>query len=451
MDILSSAKRHHMFDAGDVVIVAVSGGPDSVALLHALHTRSHELGIELHVAHLNHGIRGEASDMDECFVKEFAYNLGLACTISRIDVPTLQAESHTCLEDTARVVRYKFLRDTATKVGASKIAVGHNADDRAESVLLNLIRGAGIDGLGSIRLVRGEIVRPLLDTSRKEIEAYIAENKLPFRVDETNMDIAYSRNRIRYELLPMLESSYNPEIRSALTRLADIASDASDFMSLAAAKARLGVTYRGSMDAGLLKSLPIAIQRQIVRSEIERAKGDLKDISLEQVDRILDALQGDEDFTITLTTGRIYARRSENEFRIDVKREDVVIEPFDIALNVPGITSIAEVDRMIEAEVVTKPEVRKLLPDEVLIDVRSISGQLHARNLQNGDRIAPFGMNASKKLQDVFVDKKIPKGDRARAIVIADDEKILWVAEIVSSEAGKIGADTLQAVRLIVH
>lgn len=448
MNILSAAKHHHMFDKGDKVIVAVSGGPDSIALLHSLYTRSSEFGITLHVAHLNHGIRGEASNLDEQFVKEFADDLGLSCTTKSVDIPGMKSQMQTCMEDAARVVRYKFLQDTAAMFDANKIAVGHNADDRAESVLLNIIRGAGIDGIGSIRPIRGNIVRPLLHTTRREIEEYITENTLPFRVDETNMDTSYSRNRIRHELLPMLESGYNPEIRAALVRLADIASDTSEYIEQAAYQAKAGMIYRDGWDAELFAQLPFAIQRQILRSEIESLKGDLKDVSLEQIDRVLDTLRANEDFKITLPTGHIYAVRQAERFAIELGQLVETIEHFDRPLVVPGITHTPESCCFISAEIVENPVPSKLPNDEAMIDCESIKGALKARSVRPGDRIIPLGMSNRKKLQDVFVDKKTPRQKRAKAMVVADDEKILWVAGIISSETGKISPATRRAVHL---
>lgn len=448
MDILSAAKHHHMFDKGDRVLVAVSGGPDSITLLHSLHTRSKEFGIRLHVAHLNHGIRGMSADLDEQFVKEFADNLGLSCTTKRVDIPAIKAQMQTCLEDAARVVRYKFLRDAAADLGMSKIAVGHNADDRAESVLFNVIRGAGIDGISSIQPVRGNIVRPLLHATRHEVEEYIKAHTLPFRVDETNMDTSYSRNRIRHELLPLLESSYNPQIRSALTRLSDIASDINDFLAQSADHIKTGLGYRDAWDAGLFAELPIAIQRQLVRSDIQSLKGDLKDVSLEQIDRVLDSLRTGDDFKITLPTGRIYAIRQAERFKIEMEPLEEAIAQFDIQLTVPGITLIPEISCTIEAQIIEKPATSKLPSNEAMIDTDSIRGILRVRSIEPGDRIAPFGMAGSKKLQDIFVDKKIPRRQRIKTPIIVDDEKILWAAGVASSETGKTTPHTRQSVHL---
>ncbi|MHB9037199.1 MAG: tRNA lysidine(34) synthetase TilS, partial [Armatimonadota bacterium] len=308
-----------------------------------------------------------------------------------------------------------------------------------------------IDGLGSIRPVRGNIVRPLLDTPRRDIDAYVKENALPFRIDETNMDVAYSRNRIRHELLPLLESNYNPEIRAALVRLADIASDTSDFISLAVQKARSEIVSDDSIEAIALLKLPIAVQRQIVRMEIERVKGDLKDVSLEQVDRVIEALHVGGDFTITLPTGRIYAVRCGNEFAVRAKQLEETVKPFDIALNVPGITRIPQIGCVIEAKVVENPVARRLPPNEAMIDLAKIRGALRVRSLRDGDRIVPLGMSQSKKLQDIFVNKKTPKRDRSRAVLLVDDEKTLWVGGVVSSETGKIGVDAKKAVHLLMR
>lgn len=447
-NILSAAMRYGMFHPGDTVLVAVSGGPDSVALLHALHTRRDEFGVTLHVAHLNHCIRGEASYMDEEFVRALAQEWGIPATIERVDVPALRKKLRLGEEEAARRARHELLRRTAKAVGASKIAIGHTADDRAESVLMNVIRGAGIDGLASIRPVSGDIVRPLIDTWRSEVEDYIRENQLPFRMDESNRDITYTRNRIRHELIPLLERGYNQRVKEALVRLAEIAESASGLIDSTASDALSRITYRGAIDAGLLSELPEALRYQVVRSEIERLKGDLRDVEFEQVGRVVEALGSGEDFTITLPSGAIYAVRGDGEFRITRKEGPPPVEPFDIELAVPGRTAIPQIGLAIEAEVVERPQPAPTPPDTVVIPEEAIKGPLRVRNVRPGDRIIPFGMHDSKKLQDVFVDKKVPRTDRASAAVVVDDEKVLWVVGVVASEATRVTEGTRRAVML---
>lgn len=448
MDILAAAIKHRMFLPGETVLIAVSGGPDSVAMLHALLSRREEFGITIHIAHLNHGIRGEAADIDEEFVRALAQEWNLPVTVERVDVPALRRKLRMGEEEAARQARYEFLRRTANKIGASKIAVGHTADDRAESVLMNVIRGTGIEGLGALRPVAGNIVRPLLDTWRSDIEAYIRENQLPFRIDESNLDLAYTRNRVRHELVPLLEKHYNPRIKNALVRLAEIAQSAADFIECAALDAVGKITYRGAIDAEMLCDLPEALRYQIVRSEIERIKGDLRDVEFEQIDRVVRMLGSGDDFTITLPSGKIYAVRRGNEFRIVEKEQLPEVEPFEIELNVPGRTQIPQIGLVIEAERIESPQPEKTPPDVVLIPEDAICGTLRIRSIRPGDRIIPFGMRESKKLQDVFVDKKVPRAKRALAGVVVDDEKILWVVGIVASEVTRITERTRHAIRL---
>jgi tRNA(Ile)-lysidine synthase len=451
MDILS-AVRHKMLISGDGVLVAVSGGPDSVAMLHALHARSADLAISLHVAHLNHGIRGDQSNLDEAFVCNLAHESRLPITVGHVDVPAMRAEQHIGEEEAARIARHRFLRGTAESVGANKIAIAHTADDRAETILLNILRGCGVDGLGAMRPVDGMIVRPLIETSRREVEQYIAEHALPYRIDETNADITYARNRVRHKVIPLLEREFNPEVKSALVRLGEIAASQSDLVEELAESSLQTLVHGEGLDAGLFANLPRALQFQIARSEVMRLKGDLADVTFEQIERIVDAVCSGEEFTFTLPSGRVYASRKAGILRFYRAEETARVTPFDHALSVPGTTLLPEVGLRLECSVTDKPTVRKLAPEEATIDAESIVGTLHVRNIKRGDRIVPLGMTGTKKLQDVFVDKKIPRGERARAAVICDGEKILWVVGVVSSELGKVLPTSRAALHLIaVH
>ena len=437
-----------MLDTGDTVLVAVSGGADSVAMLHALHTQSDELRITLHVAHLNHGIRGEESDADEQFVRGLAERLGLPITVERVSVPEIRAEMRAGEEEAARAVRYRFLQKTAAELGCGKIAVGHTADDRAESVLLNIVRGTGIEGLGSIRPVNGNVVRPLIDTWRSEVEAYIAENGLEYRIDASNLDTAYARNRVRHELIPLIESGFNPQVKQALVRLAEIAASQNDLMERLAENAAVAAAYGSSFDARLLAELPDALQRQIVRAEIERVKGDLADVTFEQIGRVIEALRSGEDFTIALPTGDIYAERRGSDFRIGPRETPPKIEPFDRPISVPGKTEAPEVGLTIFVEVLESVETTQVRPNVALIDAGKLRGALRVRNARPGDRIKPFGMRGTKKLQDVFVDAKIAQAERARAAVVVDDEKLLWVVGVIASDDARVTDSTRKIIRL---
>ena len=446
--ILKALKHYPMLRAGDLVLVAVSGGPDSVVLLHALHNLSKELDISLHVAHLNHMIRGDESNVDEDFMRNLAHTYQIPITTKRVDVPAMRGELGIGEEEAARLARYKFLQDTATELGTQRIATGHNADDRAESVLLNIIRGCGIDGLASIKPVNGNIIRPLIETTREDIEQYIAANALPYRVDATNLDTTYARNRIRHELLPLLQNEYNPQIKQALLRLADIAAEQADMVQALAECARQAVLREGILDAGLLADLPLALQAQVIRDEIRRVKGDLVDVTYEQVQDVIKGLRYAEDFTVNLPTGDLFVTRKGDSLCVWRREEPASIEPFECAISMDGETRIEAAGLTLKCETVENPKPAKLPLNEALIDLDSIKGKLTARNPRPGDRIVPMGMAGSKKLQDVFVDKKVPKAQRARAVVVCDEEKMLWVAGVVASELGRVQPISRRAVHI---
>lgn len=447
-DILRNIVKRCIFIRGELILAAVSGGPDSVAMLHALHTHSSELGISLHVAHINHEIRGEQSNLDEEFVRKLAQMLRLPITIGHANVPAMCAELHVGVEEAARIARHAFLRKTAESICANKIAIAHTADDRAETILLNILRGCGIDGLGAMQPIDGLIARPLIETYRCDIDAYISKHALPYRIDETNLDTTFARNRVRHELIPSLEREFNPAIKSALNRLGEIAASQSNLMRSLSESALHEIARLDGLDGSLFANLPEAIQFQIVRREIEKLKGDLSDVTFEQIRSIVASVTQGNEFTFTLPTGRIYASYKGGILRFFCQNEPDQASSFEQALKIPGKAYIPEIGLTLNCAIIDNPTMQKLSIDEAMIDTSSVVGTLRVRNMKPGDHIVPLGMTGKKKLQDVFVDKKIPRQKRAKVAVVADDEKILWVVGIVSSETGKITKATKKAICL---
>jgi len=296
MTIVEKAKRtierHKMLLRGDTLLVGVSGGPDSIALLYLLMDIRDECGFALRVAHLNHGFRKEAAGEAE-FVGKVAASLGLPVSIRSIDVPSIMEMEGLSAQEAARDVRYAFFEEEAREAGARRVALAHTADDQAETVLMRLLRGSGPLGLSGIPPVRGIFVRPLIECTRKEIEDYLYERNIPFVTDSSNLKMDYMRNRVRMELLPFLES-YNPNIRKVLSRAAEIAHIDNQFIEIESDKFYLEKMVRDSeqqdnitIEMDGFKELHQAISSRVIRKAIMVVKGDLKRISFQHISDIL--------------------------------------------------------------------------------------------------------------------------------------------------------------------
>ena len=455
--MVETIRRYSMMKSGEKVLVAVSGGPDSVALLYALWSLRDELGITLHVAHLNHSFRGEASDKDAEYVRELAANIGVPCTVEKIDVPEIQKTLRLSAEEAARLVRYEFLERVATDVHADKIALGHTADDQTETVLLNLLRGTGIDGLSGMPPVRGKIIRPLIDVRRSEVEEYIKQYDLHPRIDETNLLPTYTRNKVRLELLPLLRNEYNPEIDTAILRLSELAREDSAYINEEAEEAlhqSLISQENGSLtlDPKKMQSLPLAIRRRVIRLAVKAVRGDMSDVGFIHVEELLRLLDVGKDFKYELPGGTFVQRkRGTLNFLSDKPRDIPII--YSHELKIPGETHVPEIQLSVNAEVGTEP-VEYMRPSEsmeIVLDFGRIVGKLKVRNWEPGDRIRPLGMQGSKKIQDVFVDNKIPREARSRVPLIVDDEKIIWVVGLTISDFAKVTGDTQEYLRLTVE
>jgi tRNA(Ile)-lysidine synthase len=436
-----------MVSPGDRVVVAVSGGPDSVCLLHLLLQISQELNLQLFVAHLNHMLREEAIDEEE-FVRELAEKYSLPFYSERIEVAKKLRKGET-LEEGARRIRYDFLRRAGERFSANKIALGHNADDLVETVLLNLIRGTGIRGLRGIPPVRMEgamaFIRPLIEIWREEITEYLKERNIPYKIDRSNLSLEFTRNKIRHQLIPLLEE-INPKVKLAIHRLGEIAGEINSFIEEEVKKAKERIVEESEavlrIKISPLFSFHPALQKEIIRSVL--AEFTNYEMGREEIERILEV--GRRGGAITLP-GRVDVRRVGDELQFKKEKERKI--EYEIPLKIPGGTSIPEAKMRIEAEII---EGKHLVKDascrEVTLDMEGIKGRLIARNWRRGDRIVPLGMRNEKKLQDIFVDKKIPREERGRIPIICDEEGIIWVVGVAISERVKVGEGTRRVLYL---
>lgn len=297
-----------LLNPGDLLLVAVSGGPDSLSLLHALHSLSPEIGLRgLHAAHFDHGLRGAESVADAEFVSDFCLNSGIAAHIGRGDVAARAHNAKTSKQIAARLARYEFLDEIASQIGADKIATAHTKDDQIETILLNILRGTGLQGLRGIPTQRGRYVRPMLTVSRADVLTYCDDNGLSPREDVSNKSTAYTRNRLRLGLLPQLAREYNPAVGEALLRLGQIAERDADYLRREAERILPALTMadepsRLVLDAAKLRALHPSMLRHVLRAAMLQRRGTLDGIAHDHIEPLCAAVLGQRTLPFGFTT-----------------------------------------------------------------------------------------------------------------------------------------------------
>ncbi len=436
-----------MLTAGEKVVVGVSGGADSIALLHIL-SELKELNLEITAAHLNHGIRADEAQRDSEFVEQAAADLGIRFEHKKVDTLAYKEEKRLSLEDAARELRYEFFDEVREKLGASKVATAHTKDDQAETVLMRLLRGSGLRGLSGIPPVsRGYLIRPLLFCSRSEIEEYLKSKGVGWVEDSTNASLEFLRNRVRRELIPVL-TEYNPQLTDTLTRTADILRSYEEYISEEVEKLYNEIfdenskgEFLGSLDA--FKNSPRSLRLSCLRLSIERVSESLNAVSYTHVTAADDFLLSDSASGEAEFPGGAVIAKSYDKFLVTEK--SLLSNEFSYVIETPGKSAFPEFD--VEIEPAGSAELDSGDENIVYFSSDAIRFPVEVRSFKPGDRFMPLGMKKFKKVQDYFTDVKLPRFLRGRVPIFISQGEIFWIGGMRIDERAKVNKkdeDTLR-------
>ena len=448
--VKSTTTHFGMLRRGDTILVAVSGGVDSVVLLDLLCRLVEEFSLKLVIAHLDHGLRREDSGQDAQFVVSLAEGKDLPVIRERIDVRQVRQEKRLGLEEAGRLVRRRFLEETAREVSATRIALGHTLNDRVETLLFNLIRGAGPTGLVAIRPVSTPYIRPLIETKREEVLAFARAEGLSWREDRTNQDPSFSRNRIRHQVLPLLQQM-NPRLLGALQRTADLLLEEDKALDVLLDRPWKDVASREEIGSVMfrrdrLARLPRELQGLLMRRGISRARGSLQGIEKVHVDALRDLVtkvNGHGEAHLPDLTARIQG----NELLLSAHREPS-LAPYELPVEL-GRTELPHLGIALELSIMPwngSQEFREGGAVE-LADANRIHFPLRVRSRREGDRFRPLGMGQEKRLKDFLIDDRVPFYDRSALPLLCDQNQIVWVIGVRLSDAVRV---TEQTKRVLV-
>ena len=454
--------KYNMIQKGDSIVVGISGGADSVCLLHLLKSISEEYAIKLYGVHLNHMFRGAEADADALYVEEFCKALNIPSFIRVFDVPAYARQKGLSSEEAGREVRYKLFYEILNKVGATKIAVAQNLNDHAETILMRFMRGTGAEGLTGIDAVRGEIIRPLIEVERREIEEYCSCNFLEPRLDKTNLEPIYSRNKVRLELLPYIQDNFNPNIMNSLVRLADILRDENDFLERLTQKEfeKLAQSRENEIVFNIeeISKLDPAIRKRLIRLGILRLAGSLTGYDYRNIENVLELRSRNTGAAVVLPRGlKAYVSYQNLILAKHIEKKD---EKWYYNLITEGVNKIEQLNAIIQIHRIKKEDIaqntfsstnkqRALNSfNTVYIDEDKINDGLTFRNRREGDRFSPVGMKGSKKLKDYFIDEKVPKADRDSVELIADGSEIVWIIGKRLSEKYRLTNETRHVLQM---
>lgn len=435
---IATINKYNMLQNGDKVVLGVSGGADSVALLRMLCKQREELSLTLFVVHINHGIRGAEAKRDEDFVRELCVQLKVEFISKTFDVPKIAKELGVTEEECGRFLRYEEFKNFLKANSANKIAVAHNLNDQAETLIMRLCRGTGLTGLSGIAPVRDNIIRPLIECTRGEIEEYLESLNQPYCTDSTNLKEDYARNKIRLSLLPYMEKEINSGVINNLAKTAELLSAEDKYM-----EEQAEIAYKNALEkitetavylrAEDLEKLPEVILRRVIRKGFRVFIKDIKDLTFRHIALVMQLLRAGTGKKINLVKG-LGAQR-EYEFIKLTQSAKTQVDNFCYALEEDVPIFVKEAGIYVEISKKTKKnDGNSHMVCTKAFDCDKISGVLEVRNRKTGDLISINKENGHKKIKDFFIDQKIPFEERNRIALIACKNQVLWAVGIRCGE-----------------
>lgn len=456
------AKEYNMFKKNDKILIALSGGPDSICLMHMLVKLREKYNFKLYAAHVNHMLRGEEADKDEEYVEKMCDKYDIKLFIKRVDINKIVKEEGLSSELAGRRERYSFFDEIYEKENIDKIAIAHNANDQTETILMRLIRGSGTHGISGIRPVRdNKFIRPILCLNRADIEQYCEDNELNPRIDKTNLETIYNRNKIRLKLLPYIKENFNEDIVNTINRFGMISAIDNEYMEDQAKKI-LEDNFVSKDNEGVLKKEIFAEHEAVLSRSIKMALEIVakvnRNFEMKHIYAVVDLQKGEtgksiqlpNNITVSNVYGDIKITKNVKNYTEDNKSEEVEIKNILETAGNDGI-NIDFYKYSISMSVIKDKNVNFKANHLIkYFDCDKINN-VKIRFRKNGDRIVPMGMRSPKKLKDIFIDKKVPKDQRDLIPIFEFNDNIAWVMGIRTSDIFKVTGDTKNILQVRVQ
>ncbi|MGB9715261.1 MAG: tRNA lysidine(34) synthetase TilS [Thermodesulfovibrionales bacterium] len=449
--IKKTIKKYSMLFNGERVLLALSGGPDSVFLLYALNHFKEEMKLFLHAIYIDHNLRPEETPFEIEFCDKLCQRLGVPFVTKSIDVKSYAKEKSMNRQEVARQLRYKVFDETAFEIKADKIALGHTADDQAETVLMRLLRGSGPLGLSGIPPIRGNIIRPLIEVERQEIDKFLQSEHIDFIVDSSNLKKDYIRNKIRLTLIPMMKE-INPNIIETLSRSASIFREEERYFDVIVGKTLMRLVSKKSdsrieLFLAPLEAMDKVILRRVLRKVMEETKG-LRGINFFHIEDIIELIKNAK------AGSRLYLPKDVRvikDYSTLVFTAEPPVKLGSYKLEVPGEVNLKETGVLIRASLLENKEAMAMISSDVaLFDTERLVFPLTIRSRKNGDYFFPLGFGKKKKLQDFFVDEKVPRDERDAIPLILSGEDIIWIAGYRQDHRFRVTDETRKILKLEV-